>query len=283
MTDDNIQNIKSLTSIEQINSIIKKKDIAYTSHHTVPSLKRDVPFSEINTSQQKRLVKSVLDSPVYNTEFIYTLREILKENCQDPQVDIDSLTIIDKFILALSLRIKSIGNDIETEIQIEGENVNVTLDGSKILQLALDTVQNLNSETIQDQYYVIECSVPTISTEYKLEKELRPKPTKLEIDNVEEMRETIGDVFTSEIVKYINKVSIKGENDQLIPIEWNRFSYADRIKIVETFKIGILKDILSFINKVTKEIDKITLIKFNFKDNEYERRLTIDGGFFTIS
>jgi hypothetical protein len=32
-----------------------------------------------------------------------------------------------------------------------------------------------------------------------------------------------------------------------------------------------------------KEIDKIELVKFEFEDKVYERRLSIDGNFFTVS
>jgi hypothetical protein len=39
----------------------------------IPSLKRKVMFREVNTSQQKRLIKAIIDSPAYNTEFIFAL------------------------------------------------------------------------------------------------------------------------------------------------------------------------------------------------------------------
>ena len=35
----------------------------------VPSLKTDVMFREMNTKQEKMLIKTIVDSPVYNTEF----------------------------------------------------------------------------------------------------------------------------------------------------------------------------------------------------------------------
>lgn len=275
---------KPITTIDQITKIIKRKDISYASHYMVPSLKREVPFDEINTSQQKRLVKSIIDSPVYNTEFIYTLREILKENCQDPAIDIDNLTIVDKLILALGLRIKSIGNDVDIEIETkDGAKINAGLDVSRILELSLASVQNISNATVEDAYYKIECSVPTIGTEFKAEKELRNKSVKIEIEDIKELRETVGDAFISEIVKYIDAVYVKGQDDQLIPVEWKQFTFANRIKIMETFKTGLLRKILDYINSVRKEIDKIELVKFEVGGETYERRLSIDGNFFTIS
>jgi hypothetical protein len=276
--------VKPITSIDQINSIIKRKDITYASHYTIPSLKRDVPFNEINTSQQKRLVKSVIDSPVYNTEFIYTLREILRENCQDPSINIDNLTIIDKLFLALNLRIKSIGNNVDVEIETkQGQKVSVSLDLSKILELALSSIQNIDPVVFEDAYYKIECSVPTIGTEFSIEKELRNKVTDIEIDNIQELRQTVGDAFVGEIVKYVSSVSVKDKDDTLVPVQWQQFTFANRIRVIETFKTGLLKNVLNYINSVREEVDKIELVKFEFGGETYERRLSIDGNFFTIS
>ena len=276
---------KPITSIDQINKIIRRKDIAYASHYAIPSLKKEIPFNEINTSQQKRLVKSVLDSPVYNTEFIYTFREILKENCQDNTVNIDDLTIVDKLVLALGLRMKSIGDKIDVEIQTkDGKTVSIGLEASKILQMALTTINDIPNKIFEDKYYQIECSIPTIGIEYGLERELRNRLANIEIEDIEELRQTVGDAFIGEIVKYVNKVSIKEQDDnKLTLIEWQQFKFADRIKVIETFKTGLLKDILDYINVIRKEIDKIELINFEFGGEKYERRLTIDGNFFTIS
>ena len=294
MADDNMDKVtvestpkveaQHLTSFDQINKIIKRKDIAYASHYSIPSLKRTLLFNEINTSQQKRLVKSVIDSPVYNTEFICTFREILKENCQDTEVNIDDLTIIDKLIIALGLRIKSIGNNVDIEIETkDNKKVNVSLDIYKILQMALTNLQNIEPVIVEDSYYIVECSVPSIGIEYKLEKELRSKETKIEIENVSEMRQTVGDAFIGEIVKYISKVSVKATEEEVIQVDWQQFNLVNRIKVVETFKTVLLRKVIDYINTVRKEVDKVELVKFEFDGTTYERRLSIDGNFFTIS
>jgi hypothetical protein len=285
------QEAKPITSIDQINNIIRKRDIAYASHFMVPSLKREVPFNEINTSQQKRLVKSVIDSPVYNTEFIYTLREILKENCQDSTIDVDSLSIIDKLVLALALRAKSIGNMVDIEIETKEidprtkQPIKVTthLDISNILEVALKTLSDIAPFTTEDAYYRVECMVPTVGVEYKLERELRNKVTSIQIENVDELRKTVGEAFIGEIVKYVRNVWIKSEDDTLIPLDWKSFNFADRIKIAETFKSILLREVLNYINGVRKEVDKIELVNFEFGGEPYTRRLSIDGNFFTIS
>lgn len=284
MSEEIEQKIQPITSIDQINKIIKRKDVSYVSHYFVPSLNKEIPFNEINTSQQKRLVKSVIDSPIYNTEFIYTFREILKENCQDPDINIDQLTILDKLFLALELRIKSIGNSVDVEIETkENQKVSVSLDLPKILSLAQQNIKIIQPKTLEDQYFNIECSIPTIGDEYKIEKELRNKVTNIDIENIQELRKTVGDAFVGELVKYIHKVNIKNDNEELVPVDWERFTYSERIKIMETFKTGLLKEILNYVSEIRDELNKIELVKFEFNGEIYERRLSIDSSFFTLS
>ena len=274
---------KTITSLAQINSIIKRNDVTYASHYVVPSLGIKVPFKEINTSQQKRLAKSIIDSSIYNTELIYTLRDILMENCNDENVIVDNLTVIDKLIISVALRIKSVGNIVKIEVQTkDNKSVNVELDLEKIYNMALKSLSDITSITYEDKYFIVECGVPTIGEEYRLEKELHGKIKEIDMEDINILRQTIGEAFVDEIVKFIKKVSIKSD-DTVIPVDWDKFKYKDRVSVVETFKSTLLKDIMGYINKVRVETDKIELVNFTFGDEKFERRLSIDGNFFMIS
>ena len=284
MDNDNIDKTpKTITSLEEINQIIKSKDVAYASHFKVLSLDKEVPFNEINTSQQKRLAKSIIDSEVYNTEFIFTLRNILKENCQDMTINVDDLTVIDKLLLAVALRIKSIGNVITVELpQEDGSSIKVDLNLIDIYNNALSTIKNIEPKIYEDNYFIVKCSIPTIGVEYGLENELRKDSSAIDIENVTELRQTIGEAFINDIVKYVSGVSVKTD-DGIIPVDWQSFNFKNRIKIIETFKSGLLKDIMDYISGVRDEIDKVELVNFKIGDKQHSRRLTIDGNFFMIS
>jgi hypothetical protein len=274
---------KNITSLEEIKQIIKSKDVSYASHFRVLSLNKNVPFNEINTSQQKRLAKSIIDSEVYKTEFIFTLRNILKENCQDDTINVDDLTVIDKLLLAVSLRIKSIGNIITVELPQEKKgNIKVDLNLVDIYNNALSVIKNIEPKTYEDNYFIIKCSIPTIGVEYGLENELRKDSSAIDIENVDELRQTIGEAFINDIVKYVSEVSMKTD-DGVISIDWLSFNFKDRIKIIETFKTGLLKNIMDYISEVRDEIDKIELVNFKIGDVQHSRRLAIDGNFFMIS
>ena len=68
-----------LESLESVLDLMDRVNETFAYGVWVPSLNKEIMFREINTSQQKRLIKSVIDSPIYHTEFIFTLRQILKE------------------------------------------------------------------------------------------------------------------------------------------------------------------------------------------------------------
>ena len=272
-----------LKTTDQVLKIVERQNIAYASSIWVPSLNRDVRFNEINTGQQKRLIKSIVDSPIYNTEFIYTLRDILKENCVEPGINVEDLTVLDKLLIAIGLRTNSIGNKVEIEVQTKNDKkINITLDLNEIYELAKNTIKVPSALVISDEFFSIECCIPTIKTEYMLELELRNHVDQSKITNKGELRNTIGDVFIGELVKYINKVSIK-DKDEFIPVDWQHFTFTNRIKIVETFKTKLLKQILDYVGTIKTELDKVEVVNFTFEDETFSKRLTIDGRFFTIS
>jgi hypothetical protein len=182
------------------------------------------------------------------------------------------------------MRIQSIGDSTDITIETDdGTEVNVSLELPKILELALSSVKEIEDDVFEDPYYKVVCSLPTVGTEYQIERELRNDTVDIEIEDVKELRETIGNAFTGEIVKYIKDVTVKGDDDELINVDWSQFNIVNRIKVIETFKTPLLKNILSYINRVREELDKIELVKFEFGGKEYERRLSIDGSFFIIS
>jgi hypothetical protein len=264
----------------------------------VPSLNRNVMFREINTSQQKRLIKCIIDSPIYNTEFIFTMWKILKENCAENSVNVDAFTIIDKLFICLAMRSVSIGDLFELEFATSNEDnapkVKRGISLKKVIDDAKAIIKLPSTDMVTDGLYKIECSLPTIATEYSLEKELRENLALDQTKDIKELRKTVGDAFISEIIKYIKSITITdGGNETKIELE--SISFMNRIALVEKIPAKLLKKVIDYITVIKKEIDKVILIKTTVKttekkngetieiDKEVEERLTIDGSFFTTS
>ena len=283
----NIDQKKALVfnNVDQLLSTVTTQRRSYASNFWVPSLKRDVRFTEIDTNQQKRLIKSIVDSPVYNTEFILTIYDILKENCLDTDVNLDSLTIVDKLLILLGLRISSVGGALDVDITIEEgkPTKSVSIDLIKVYEIAKTTLTNITPIVLKDDIFYVECSVPTIKTEILLEREMRAgKNNSIEIEDIKQLRETISEALINEVVKYISKVSVVVDGTEQA-VTWDNFSFTDRMKIVGKFSSKLLQGIISYINAVKAEVNKIEVVHFRYEDKDQERRLTFDGSFFMPS
>ncbi|MFA5152382.1 MAG: hypothetical protein WC554_07490 [Clostridia bacterium] len=274
--------------IEDVLNMVKKVNDTFAYEVFVPSLNKTVFFREINTSQQKRLIKAIIDSPVFNTEFIFALRQIVKENCVDEKIITDNLTILDKFVIALSMRSVSIGDNYEVELECPNEKCKTPYKQTLSLKAITDkakTVQ-LVTKTITDESgkFSCDCSIPTVSVEYQLEKEFRSNVDDTDIKNVEEARKMIGDVFIGEIVKYINTLTVVTP-EKTIQFGFNNVSMQNRITLIEQLPDKFVKKIIEYINDISKEIDKVSLLNFECTKckEKIDWRMTLNANFFTNS
>lgn len=275
-------------NMEDVLKLLDRVNETFTYGIWIPSLNKEVLFREINTSQQKRLIKSIIDSPVYNTEFICTLRQVLIENCVDKDVKIDDLTILDKLFIAIKMRSVSISDTFEMEIPIdEKKNKSIKRGFSleKIIAESRKELASFPSQIIQDErnVYTLECSIPTIGTEYALERDLRENIEAEEINTNEKLRETLGTAFIGEVTKYINTISIN-DGKEISKIDLANLSFKNRITLIEKLPEKVTLKVIDYINEVKKILDKVVLVKTTYdekgKIKEIEQRLNIDGNFF---
>jgi hypothetical protein len=290
---ENKESVRNETgSMEDVLGMMDRVNEVFAYEVWVPSLNKNVMFRELNTNQQKRLIKAIIDSPVYNTEFIFTLRKIINENCADPTINVDELTILDKMLIAMKMRSVSVGDMVELKIPVgDGDDKTIIQRGigleSLIAQLK-DTVKLPEVKTFIDdrEIYHIECGVPTIATEYRLENEMRKNTESGDINNYTELRQTVGDVFIGEIAKYVRGISIT-EGGSLTKINIDDLSFRNRLAVIEKIPERIIKDVVDYIEGVTEEIGKVTLVSINIGTDEEpeikEEKFSIDGNFFTSS
>jgi hypothetical protein len=272
---------QTFQSVDQILSEIKRRQISYASSIWVPSLNKDVRFLEISTGQQKRLVKSIVDSPVEDKEFTCTFRDILKENCVEENVNIDSFNIIDKLFIAINLRSSSIGPVIPMETKTKaGDKITVDIDLTDVLNHAKTNFKSVQPLTISNDVFSIVCNVPTIGIEWWIARNLRTEETNIEDEKA--IKEFIGEAFIEEIMKYIEDVKLK-DKDALVDINWKSLSWQDRVKIVGTLGSKLLRQIIEYINEVKEAANNVQLINFKFKDEVFTERLALDENFFMVS
>jgi chemotaxis regulatin CheY-phosphate phosphatase CheZ len=128
------------------------------------------------------------------------------------------------------------------------------------------------------------CSLPTISDEFNLENQLRKNNNQIDINNESELRETIGNVFINELVKYIKVINIHDlEAGTTIEIDLKNIDVKSRIQILGQLPSLVIKKVIDYIGTVNKEIEQILLFKYNLNGKVIEERLKIDASFFTLS
>ena len=288
MSEESVKN--EMGSLEDVLGIMDRVNEVFSYEVWVPSLKKNVMFREINTNQQKRLIKAIIDSPVYNTEFIFALRKVISENCVDSKIDVDSLTILDKLLISMKMRSVCVGDVIELEIPTgDGDkSVKRGISLEKLIGDIRKTVNLPDVETYTDDrgIYQLECGIPTILNEYNLETEMRTTSESRDINNYDELRQSVGDVFIGEIAKYVRGLSIT-EGDKTTKIDLNALSFRNRIALIEKIPERITKDVIKYIEKTKLELDKVTLVKVDIGTKDTpdikEEKFAIDGGFFTSS
>lgn len=271
-------------NIKDILKIVNRANETFAYEIFIPSLNRNVMFREINTSQQKRLLKAIIDSPAYNTEFIFALRQIILENCVEP-INLDNLNIFDKMIIAMTMRSMSISNDLDLQFQVPNSEEKITrrINLKDLVDSAIKEIK-VGPMTITDDsgIYEIFCDLPTINDEYRLENELRKNVTSIEIKNEQQLRETVGNVFTNELVKYIKQINIKN-GEETNEINLRTVKFADRLEILNQIPTKITQKVIEYINTISKEFEKVILFKETINGQVIEQRLKIDASFFIRS
>ncbi len=276
---ENIVSNNQTTNVQNVLSLLKELDTSTGFDIYIPSLKKNLKFKQLNTQQLKRLLKTVIDSPVHNTEFTLTFNSIIKENCLE-EINTDNLTSYDKLFIFVKTRIESVSSEYTftfTEDEINEFNLSIkelTINLNERYKEIVNTLPVFETENIVFENVQILASLPTLKTENKLEKELY-KNINFEINTPEQLRTTLGNTFINELTKYINTLTI---NEEIINFE--TLDFKTRIKIVEQLPTFLINKVLKYIEKYKKQTSLLT--SFLVPDTLLEKEIPVDTTFFNI-
>jgi hypothetical protein len=265
-------------NIQSVLQILKELDKTNSFEIYLPSLQKSISFKQLNTEQLKKLLKTIIDSPIHNSEFINSFNSIIKENILDEVVNVDELNIFDKLLILIKTRIESISPDYifnlseeeNTEFNLSEKTFSINLSGS--YDTFIKDAPIFDKEIIKSGTYEITASLPTLQTENRLEKELY-KNVKLEITTPEELRNTIGDTFINELTKYIIELKI---GDTIIDL--NTLTFKNRIKIVEQLPTSAINGVLKYVEKYKNFIKPLV----TYTNNGVEKDIPQDATFFNM-
>lgn len=257
--------LKVTGNINDILNIVSSIAIKYKYPVFIPSLGRNVMFKELSIGQEKAIIKTIIDNPVYNTSFILIIRDIIKENCAEA-IDIDGLTLIDKLAISLTMRQKSIGETFD--YTFKNTNIKKTISISEYLE-RINKIQAIGRRVVTHNGVTVSCRYPTIADEYLLESEFKNEvdKNKSQVSVDRDINVEIGDIFINEVVKYIENISIKTETEEIV-LGMQEYTFKNRISILEKMGGGILVEILKYITDVNKEINEALTITATLSEEE---------------
>lgn len=264
-----------MTEIKDILSALKSLDETTGFDVFIPSLQKEVKFKQLTTEQLKRILKSVVDSPVYNTEFTLSFNDIVKENCLDADVSPLKFTTYDKLFILLKTRIESISSNYNynfTKEEKEENNIKeekILIDLNDIYQIAIKNNVTFTEELIEQDQCSVKCNLPTLLCENKLEKELH-KNVKIEVESPEELRNIIGETFVNEVAKFISNVKVSDQSIDLTAID-----FKNRIKVVEQLPTTLINKVIKYIEGYRNNTKKV-LSHTIFVKNQQDQVITLD-------
>lgn len=243
----------ALTSLESLN---KTFDIF------VPSLNKKIKFKGLTTKQQKDAVKTALDKNITGITFSNLLNKIISEN----SLEKNNFLLIDRSYIILSLRVQSLSNTLQTE---EG-----VVDLSFVPSNNISLPDSLKKQEITDGNIKLSVSIPTLDKDTFVNNETRKKLAPIP-DNDDFAKESIGEIFVNELIKYIDVITIN-EGPQPVNITLNELTFEQKVQLVEKLPLNINSKLVEYINNVkTFERKYVT-------DNGKEIELDIDPTLFTV-
>lgn len=216
----------------------------------VPSLGRVVSFKPLSLQQQKDILKAGISSEIFNIlEFNVIFNSIIEQN----SFERNNYLLQDRSVIAIAFRNKFTSHPLG----IDDENIDTKLLNDKNI--------NFKQDTFND-FYVEEGSIKILAAAPSLKNDqiiTKLQLSKIKKTNNADITNIIGEMYVSELLKYIKSVHI-GDISQDLSL----LSIEDQIKIIEQIPASI-------ISKLNDAISE----KFKKPEDEY---LTIDGKKITI-
>jgi hypothetical protein len=226
----------------------------------IPTLKRTVKFKNLTLKQQKNLLKSAIDESLTKLSFNSNIYSIIKENNTE-SIDINTLTTLDRTVIALTLRSTGIDKTYNTgEKEINLEEVISNAPNIELTEL---------EHTFTSDNITITLNAPQLKTDFDLS---NYSLNKLKQQNVD-LKSIIGELFIYELLKFVKSVNIKN-GETTTEVVFNSVKIEDRIAIAEKFSSNITNTILDFIKSYRILENKFCKIN--------DTTIDIDGSFFTI-
>lgn len=208
----------------------------------LPSKQYFYRFKELTYTQHKSLLKVIDDNEI---EFIYLMNDIIKTNCID-DLDIMSITTLDRFAIFLYLKIHSCGTTIQLSRKCP------KCDTTSTIKMDLNIlIDNIAQEIDRKFEYVLNTPIITIYCDLpSLEQEIKT----IFFNNLHSVNDkTIDYILDNYIISHIRKIKIKNNEydmDKITPFEKYEISKLLPASIILTIQKNFITPIHNIVNNI---------------------------------
>jgi hypothetical protein len=256
---------KALQALDQVSE-------TFTVDVWVPSLKTFIKFKQLDAKQQKELLGTVIDTSVYNINFVKVFYNIIKDNNLSQDVDINELTIVDKIVIGLYLKSK-----ISDEVTVffgEKNEISQKFLINEILEKfkTYKTPEPLILQDESDKFNLkIEIFPVTIKTEYDYDSQNKNNKKAEDVKTTEDIQKIVTESFLGEISKFLSKIWINGTEIPMVGM-----SFVQKTRLVEKLPSTLIQKIIDNISIWKSQTDDILRVKHE----EYTKVISLDGSIF---
>ena len=201
----------------------------------VPSLNKKLNFKGLNIKQQKDIISTVVDGPISGITLNTCINNMIMSNV----IEECSLNIIDRYPVVLAIR----EGFINKSVKVGDSDTSIDLK-----EHIKECTAKIKSEKIQTEFEINVDNVSIIIKVPSLEKdnEINKKIKKVDENNI---GDTIGNLYISEIIKFIDTISI-GEGEGKEKYIFKDIGYHSATKIIEAMPASINQKIIDIIGEV---------------------------------
>jgi hypothetical protein len=223
----------------------------------VNSKDKTIKCNPLNVKQQKELISTAVSGIEGVLNFNIYQNQIILDNTDD-----DELLVYDVIPIIAKLRIEALGNTIYNE----GNTSSITVDD------ILNNVEDRSGTTFESTKVIsfdgieLHLQIPTIKQDIMVTKKCLNEVKRSKDDD----ENTVGLLYIYELIKYVTKISVEGEDILFADISIN-----NRRKIIESLNLKFYTELSNFLSVITQYNNNILT-----KDDE---TVAIDIEFFDIS
>jgi hypothetical protein len=255
------------TDFQRILKILEQSNVDHCSSIYIKSLDKSSDFKKFTGKQNKDFVEILTKSPIFQFHFLDNIYKLLKDLSLDTSLKVEDLTVVDRILAIIQLRIANVGKTIvidDVEIDLEKH-----IDAKKVISIPE------NIDLTSENFHIV-LGYPDLRTENAFEKLLLADIEKFKMGDEKEHRMILSTIFLYNVLSYIKSISIESEGN-VIDFDYANKSVVQKIEIGKSISSIVIIDIMK---KMHEHFDETLKALTTVVVDEVEYQIDLNPNFF---